>query len=333
MKRPTQRDVAAKAGVSQAAVSMVLSAVEPLPMPDQTVARIRRAALELGYVPNRAAQALKTRRTMMAACIVPDITNPFYPALVRGIQSVTEGHGYDVITLNTDGREERERHFLDWARQGRVDGLIGVFFHLQARDLAPLIQQGLSVVRIEPSRKRGGDIPIDDIFVDNRAAAAAVANYLISQGHERVAMIAGKHGPQEMRVKGYRDALKAKGLEARVEIVPSFTEEGGYAATLELLRERHRPTAIFAANDLMAIGAMRALREASVAIPDEVAVVGFDDIPSAPLVTPPLTTVTQFQERMGIRAAEILLERLTGVRMGPASTHEMPFQLVLRQSA
>src|SRR5665213_2506959 len=119
-KRATQRDVARIAGVSQAAVSMVLSGGGTTSIPAETWQRITDAARELGYAPNRFAQALKTSRTMTVACVVPDITNPFYPSLVRGIQSVTDGLNYDLITVNTDGLAERERHFLDWLRQGRV---------------------------------------------------------------------------------------------------------------------------------------------------------------------------------------------------------------------
>jgi LacI family transcriptional regulator len=119
-------------------VSMVLSGGMTA-VPADTLERINSAAAELGYVPNRFAQALKTNRTMTIACIVPDITNPFYPALIRGIQSVAEAKGYDVLAVNTDGVPERERHFLDWARQGRVDGVVGVFWTLRAGDFSAVL--------------------------------------------------------------------------------------------------------------------------------------------------------------------------------------------------
>src|SRR5437763_14278018 len=131
---------------------MVLSGGSPA-IPAETWGRITDAARDLGYTPNRFAQALRTNRTMTLACIVPDITNPFYPTLMRGILSVTGGLSYDVIAVNTDGLAERERHFLDWSRQGRVDGVIGVFFTLSAKDFKPLIDAGVPVVRIESSKK------------------------------------------------------------------------------------------------------------------------------------------------------------------------------------
>jgi LacI family transcriptional regulator len=329
--RATQKDVAKAAGVSQATVSMVLSGGDAS-IPEETWARITKAAKELGYVPNRFAQALKTNRSMTIACIVPDITNPFYPLLIRGIQSITDGQSYDVISVNTDGSPERERHFLNWARQGRVDGMIGVFFSLRASDFKPLVEAGIPVVRIESSRKHGGPVALDDIFVDSRAAACAVTEYLIAQGHSRIAMVAGSRGPQTHRIEGYRTALANVGYEEHVVIDEEFSELGGKRAAEAIFASAFRPTAIFAANDLMAIGVMNAARERNIEIPREIAVVGFDDISAAKLVTPPLTTVAQFQWQMGERAAQTLMERLQGTRTGPGTATEMPFDLIQRGS-
>jgi LacI family transcriptional regulator len=330
--RATQKDVAKAAGVSQATVSMVLSGGSAPSIPAETWARITKAAKDLGYVPNRFAQALKTSRSMTIACIVPDITNPFYPSLIRGIQSVTDGLSYDVIAVNTDGSPERERHFLDWARQGRVDGVIGVFFTLRATDFSSLVEAGVPVVRIESSKKQGGDIAIDDIYVDSHAAALAVTEYLIAQGHSRIAMVAGKGGPQGNRIKGYRAALAEAGYPDHVIIDEEFNEVGGTRAAEAILASSFHPTAIFAANDLMAIGVMQALRERDIDIPRDIAVVGFDDISAAKLVTPPLTTVAQFQRQMGERAAQTLMERLRGTKTGAGTALEMPFNLIQRGS-
>lgn len=331
MARATQKDVARAAGVSQATVSLVLSG-GGASIPEETWARITTAAKDLGYVPNRFAQALKTSRSMTIACIVPDITNPFYPSLIRGIQAVADSASYDVIAVNTDGLPERERHFLDWARQGRVDGVIGVFFTLRANDFRALVDAGVPVVRIEASRKVAGDIPLDDIFVDSRAAALAVAEHLIGQGHRRIAMVAGRGGPQTHRIDGYRAALAAAGLEERVVIDEEFSERGGTRGAEIILASGFQPTAIFAANDLMAIGVMQALRERGIEIPRDIAVAGFDDISAAKLVTPSLTTVAQFQGAMGERAALTLMERLRGTRTGRGTALELPFTLMHRGS-
>ena len=332
-RRATQKDVAVRAGVSQAAVSMVLGDGVPSTLPPETIERIQAAAKELGYVPNRLAQALKTRRTMTIACVVPDITNPFYPALIRGVQKVAAAGKYDVITINTDGDAGSERHFVDWALEGRVDGVVGVFFTLRAADLKILLDASIAIVRIESSRKIGGVLPIDDIFVDSRAAAGVVVERLIAMGHQRIAMVAGVGGPQGVRIEGYRETLANHRLDPLVVVEQGFNESAGLDAANAILDSGFKPTAIFAANDLMAIGVMQALRNRKIAVPQEIAVVGFDNISAAPLVTPPLTTVTQFQDRMGERAAEILMQRLRGEITGPGTAQEMPYELIERGSA
>jgi LacI family transcriptional regulator len=330
-RRATQNDVAQLAGVSQATVSMALSGAHS-EIPAETFKKISAAAQELGYVPNRFAQALKTSRTMTIACMVPDITNPFYPALMRGIQSVCEAQGYDVIAVNTDGVPDRERHFLNWSLQGRVDGVIGVFWTLRAADFRPVVEGGVPVVRIESTRKETGDIALDNIFVDSRAGSYAMVRYLVGKGHIRISMIAGHGGPQGARVEGYATALTEAGGIADVVVDEEFNEEGGYRAAQSILARAQRPTAIFAANDLMAIGAMQALRDSGLSVPGDIAVAGFDDISAARLVHPPLTTVAQFQHAVGIRAAEILMDRIKGGAVGGGTACEMPFSLVERQS-
>ena len=330
-RRATQNDVAQLAGVSQAAVSMALSGAHA-EIPADTFERISAAAKQLGYVPNRFAQALKTNRTMTIACMVPDITNPFYPALMRGIQSVSEAQGYDVIAVNTDGLAERERHFLNWSLQGRVDGVIGVFWTLRAEDFRPVVSGGVPVVRIESGRKGVGDIPLDNIYVDSRAGSFAIVRALVAKGHQRIAMIAGRGGPQGVRVDGYSAALIEAGGSPDVVLDDAFNEEGGFRAAQAILSRKVRPTAIFAANDLMAIGVMQALRMGGVNIPGDIAVAGFDDISAARLVSPALTTVAQHQHEVGIRAAEILMDRIKGRVTGMGTALEMPFTLIERGS-
>ena len=330
-RRATQNDVAQLAGVSQATVSMVLSGAHA-EIPSETFERISAAAKQLGYVPNRFAQALKTNRTMTIACMVPDITNPFYPALMRGIQSVSEAQGYDVIAVNTDGLADCERHFLNWSLQGRVDGVIGVFWNLRAEDFRPVVSGGVPVVRIESGRKGVGDIPLDNIYVDSRAGSIAMVHALVAKGHYRIAMIAGRGGPQRVRVDGYSAALIDAGGSPDVVLDDAFNEEGGFRAAQAILSRKERPTAIFAANDLMAIGVMQALRMGGVSIPGDIAVAGFDDISAARLVSPALTTVAQHQHEVGIRAAEILMDRIKGRVTGMGTAVEMPFTLIERGS-
>ena len=332
-RRTTQKDVAVAAAVSQALVSLVLGG-HLAGVPEETRLRVTQAATRLGYVPNRLAQMLRSRRTWTIACVVPDITNPFYPLLERGVQEVAVAAGYDVIAINTDGLAERERRFLDWCRQGRVDGVVGVFFTLRLADLAAVVEAGIAVARIESRGQRPGDIPVDSLFVDNNMAAAEVTRFLIGRGHRAIAMVSGAGGPRRDRVEGYRAAMRAAGLPEWVETTEAFTETAGAQVATKLMQMPERPTAIFAANDLLAAGAMIVLREAGLDVPRDMAVVGFDDIQLARLVSPALTTVRQFQHTLGRTAAEMVLERLTTLGLGaPGRVREMPYELIERQSA
>jgi LacI family transcriptional regulator len=331
--RPTQKDVAQLVQVSQATVSLVLNGVADSSVPPVTQRKVLQAAKNLGYVPNRVAQSLRTQRTKTIACIVPDITNPFYPALERGAQNGAEARGYDVLIYNTDGLPAKERKCLDRLLEGRVDGVIGVFFHLTARDLRPLLERKIAVVRIEAGRKNVGPWALDNLFVDNVSAAKAAVQYLVDQGHRKIVMLAGSAGPDSARVRGYKEALRSKKISPEIVSGREFSEQQGYESTRRVLKRSTRPTAIFAGNDMMAIGAVMAVRKAGLKVPDEVAIVGFDDISIAALISPPLTTVSQFQQKLGERAVEMLLERLTGKITGPGRREEMPFKLVVRKSA
>lgn len=333
-QRITQREVARAAGVSQATVSMVMSRGETHAIPPETFERVMQAARELGYVPNRQAQALKTRRTRTLACVVPDVTNPFYPSLVRGVQTIADAAGYDVIVLNTDGSAERERRFLDWSLRGTIDGVVGVFFKIRAADFASIVRASIAVVRIEASAKRDGPLPIDNLYVDNAAAAAEATRYLVERGHRRIAMIVGSGGPERNRISGYLQALGEVGYAPQVVSFGEFNQEGGYRAARDVLDGSARPTAIFAGNDLMALGAMAAIREAGLRMPDDVALMGFDDTFAASVVTPQLSTVSQRQYALGQAATEMVLQRLHDLPPdAPGRLREMPFEVVKRQSA
>jgi LacI family transcriptional regulator len=332
--RPTQTDVANLAGVSQTTVSHVLNNTD-IAVPAETRERILRAMEALGYEPNITARSLRTNKTYTMATIIPDITNPFYPAFQRGIQNVAEQQDYDLIMYNTDGIAEKEQKCLRSVRQRRVDGVIAVLFNLSAKDLFPLLEMNIAVVRLEAAKKRSGDYPLDNLYVDNVAAADTAVSYLIEKGHCRIAIIVGQRGPGHFRILGYRQALARHNLPIDERLIRSgeFAEEDGYQSTQALLKLSPLPTAIFAANDLMAIGAVTAIREAGLRVPDDISVVGFDNIPTAKLVNPALTTIAQHQEELGRRAAEMLFERLNGVAPETGRCEEMPYRLIIRGSA
>ncbi|MBA3414236.1 MAG: LacI family DNA-binding transcriptional regulator [Chloroflexia bacterium] len=334
-KRPTQADVARLAAVSQAVVSHVLRGSAGIAIAPETRRRVLDAIASLGYVPDRAARSLRSGKTLTIAGVIPDITNPFYPAFERGVQDVAEGHGYDLIVYNTDGDPDKEARCLGTLLDGRVDGVVAVFFHLGVRHLRPLLERQVPVVRLEAAPKPTGPLPLDNLYVDNAAAAHAAVAYLLERGHTRIGMIAGHGGPASARLAGYRRALAERNVAVDEDLVrvSRFTADGGHIAMGDLLTRTPRPTAVFAANDLMAIGVLVALREAGLRVPDDVAVVGFDDLPIARLFEPPLTTMAQFPERLGRRAAELLFERLSTAVPAGGRCEEMPYELIVRRSA
>ena len=335
-KKITQADVARCANVSQSMVSYVLNDSGTVTIPLGTRQRILDAIEELGYIPNRVARSLRTHKTYTIAGVIPDITNPFYPAFEQGIQEVAEARGYDLIVYNTGGEAERERKCLQSLQQGRVDGVVAVLFHLRSRDLKVLLDGGVSVVRLETNKRETRlEFPLDNVYVDNTLAARSAVGYLVERGHTRIGMLSGERGPGDRRVLGYRQALEETGLPVEEDLMSAgeFTEHGGYWAMKKLIGLPHPPTAVFAANDMMALGALMAAREAGFSVPDDVALMGFDDTPSTRLVSPPLTTVSQFQDQLGRRATEMLFERIDGVAPEGGRYEQMPYKLIIRGSA
>ncbi len=334
LKRPTQRDIALATGLSQTSVSLVLNGVEPSTVSAEARERIQEAAKRLGYVPNRMARNLQSARTRTLACIVPDITNPTYPALIRGFQSAADAAGYDTMIFDTDGTPEREQRALQWLSQGHVDGVMAVFFHTPEADLLKAVRGRVAVVQLE-SQAHKPSRTIDKIYIDNAAAAQAMTQALIDKGHRRIAMLCAPIGPGAERQRGFRAAMRQAGLTARTIAADDFSQAAGARAmAAELAGGDFSFSAVFAANDLLAIGAMSALRAAGRRIPEDVAIAGFDDIPSAHLLHPALTTVRRSEQAIGRLAASLLVARLDGPDAAqPGRGFEQPFELVLRESA
>ena len=331
--RPTQKDIALAAGVSQAAVSLVLNKSETPSVPGATRARILKLAGEMGYQPHHPARMLRRARTMALACVVPDITNPFYPGLVRGVQLVAAPAGYDVLMFDTDGRKEGEVRALQWMLQGRADGVVGTFFHLRIPELSALAKQSVPIVRLESRYKMGANLPIDSVYIDNAEASAAMTRYLIERGHRRIAMILAEVGPSQQRALGYESVMRAAGLAADVVTNSRYSEESGARAMTEILaRKRNRPTAVFGANDMLAVGAMVCARSAGLSVPGDIAIAGFDDIPAAKLLG--LTTVRQPEFSLGALAARTLIGRLQPGGLEPrGQSLELKFEIIKRSSA
>jgi LacI family transcriptional regulator len=327
--RATIADVAQLSGVSTTTVSHVLTGKRPVSAATQD--RVRAAVHELGYQPNHVARNLRIGSSQMVAVVVPDITNPFYSQLVRGVTDAL-GATYAGYVCSTDGSAARERTFVEDAVARGVDGIV-----ISTAD--PGAEPGpLRFNRSVPMVNVGGglDEPEVDLVVsaDEDGSYAAV-HHLLSRGAERIAMITGPHLTAANRMSGYRRALADAGKQELRSLVVTgdFTRAGGRAAMTRLMRGRRRPDAVFCANDLTAIGALDAARELGLKVPQDVRVVGFDDIDAASLVSPALTTVANPAYESGWSAGGLLNDRLRGRHSGPRRTLVLPCRLIVRETS
>jgi LacI family transcriptional regulator len=325
----TLADVARHADVSKTTVSHVISGKRPVAV--DTRARIERSIAALGYRPDGLARSLRTRKTHTVAMIVPDLTNPFYPALARGLEECLDHDGYRAFVCSSDGVPDRERAYLEDVADRGVDGLVLDSFHLSVDDLHGATGGRVPVVWI-------GGAPMDHPGVDSvrpndEGGAYAATCHLIERGHRRIAMIDGPAGSGAARREGYRRALAEAGLPSSHEplVRSDWTRAGGARAMRTLLATR--PTAVFCSNDLTALGAIDEIREAGLRVPDDVAVVGYDDIEFASLVEPALTTVENPAAETGRTAGRLLVERMSGAFQGPARSVTLPSPLVVRASS
>jgi DNA-binding LacI/PurR family transcriptional regulator len=326
---PTIRDVASHAGVSVATVSRVVNN-SPHKVHDATRRRVLRSIRRLGYQPNVVAQGLRRGSTRSIALIVPDISNPFFPAIARGAEDVARRHGYALVLGNTDGDHARERSYLEIMQNRWVDGLLFAGAG-GTPPLAALRANGVPAVLLARDAADGG---IDTVVVDSFAGMYQATSHLLRLGHRRIAYIGGP--PTALvareRLRGYRQALEDLGVAPApaLMLTGDFRVDGGRVAARRLLERGHPFTAVVAANDLTAIGAMEALRAARRRIPEDVAVVGFDDIAFAAFIDPPLTTVAQPTYRLGALAMERLLKLMRGEATGARHVVLKPHLIVRR---
>ena len=333
----TMRDVARLAQVSQSTVSRVLSApsATAVPISEETVKRVYAAVEQLGYHPNLTARSLRGQKTNMIAMMIADIANPFYQFMVRKVQDVAQRHRYDVLIANSDHSQQNELHILDSIIRRPVDGVILCPYHLTRDDIDRLIQRSNAAV---VALGQHVDHPqVDRVFADDEIVCYKAMRWLIEKrGHRRVAFInVPDTNPGQRRYMAYRRAMHDMGLpvpETYTE-VGDFTVESGEHAMRRLLQLPQPPTAVFAANDLMAIGCLTVADEMGVAVPGDVAVMGFDNIPEAARLCPKLTTIAQYPSEMGERLANALFARINGTEAGPGRMLEVPCELIVRDSA
>ncbi len=333
----TMRDVARLAGVSQSTVSRVLNdANETIPIGEETRKRVLDAVEKLGYYPNLHAGSLRGQKTFMIAMMVADIANPFYHPMVRAVQDVAHANRYDVMIANTDHMRDGEVHFIESVIRRPVDGVIMVPYHLTEEDFDYLLKRtGVAVVVLGQHLHHPR---VDTVYGDDDKMVAAAITWLIREkGHRRIGFIGvtSSYSAGARRRAAFLEAMRQADLPIYPEMfeIGDWSSASGEHAMQVLLGLSHPPTAVFAVNDLMAIGAMEAVQNAGLRIPEDVAVVGFDDIPPATWVRPRLTTVAQHPAEMGRVMAEALFERLRGDYSGPGRGFEVPCRLVVRESA
>ena len=305
---PTMNDVARAAGVSVATVSRALAGSGAGVSPELRE-RVLAAVAELDYHPNHLPRNLRAKSSRTIGLVISDIDNPFFTAIVRGAEDVAHRRGYTMVLANTDEDAEREELVLQTMAAERAAGVVVASTGLHSKGVKRLISTGIPVVALD---RRIAGAHVDTVVVDNETAAYEAVRHLASLGHRRVAMVGGPGKVSAIREReaGYERAVRDHGLARGLLRHADLREPGGRDATRALFAETERPTAIFSVNNMTTIGVLHALRDLGLRAPDDVSVIGFDDIPTGDLLDPPLSVVRQPTYQLGARAAELLLRRV-----------------------
>jgi LacI family transcriptional regulator len=328
----TIRDVAKQAGVAPITVSRVVN--NSGYVSEKTRARVEAAIADLGYVPNVLARSLRSRRTDTLALIVTDISNPFWTTVARGVEDAASDAGFNVILCNTDESEVEQDKYLRVLLQKQVDGVLLVPARSALEPIQFIRSQDTPAVildRLIPNAQA------DTVRCDSEGGAYQLTRLLLSLGHRQIAVLSGPQGVStaEDRVAGYQRALTEAGLDLDPALVyyGQFSLESGYTMTQQMLAATPRPSGLFAGNNFIAIGALRALRDTGLQVPEDLALVGFDDLPADLVVDPFLTVAAQPAYEMGQQATELLLRRLSGEAPEAYQEVLLPTEIIVRQSS
>ena len=329
--RPTIDDVAKLAEVHKGTVSRALDARKRHQVARETIEKVERAAREIGYVPNVLARGLRTRSSMTIGVVLPDITNPFFPPIIRGIESYVNPRGYTSLLVNTDSDAAVERTALDSLIDRRVDGLIVASGQRDETALTDLYRSGIKVVLLN---RDAGSVPYPLVGGDDASGVKAAVEHLVGLGHRNILHVAGpiNFSTSLKRAEAFSAACAMHPeVTSRVITADSLSTAAGERIMKRDIERGSGPTAVVAGNDLIALGVLRALRTHGLRCPHDVSVVGFNDMPFAEDFSPPLTTVHVPTEAMGKRAAELILE---AIRTGSVDqqTVLLPVSLVVRES-
>ena len=329
---PTIRDVAKLAGVAPITVSRVIN--DSGYVKQETRERVEDAVEELGYIPNTLGLSLRFKQTMTLAVVITDITNPFWTTVARGIEDVAQANGYSVILCNTDEFEAKQNQYLQMLLRRRIDGIILVPATSSPAPIRLIQKQNIPTVVLD---RQIYDIELDLVRSDTEEGAYKLTKHLLSLGHRKITMLAG---PRDIstsidRTNGFCRAFEEINLEVCDEqiIWGEFTQEAGYAMAQQALQGASLPTALFAANNFVAMGALRALQESQISVPDQVAIVAVDDIPPAFTINPFLTVAKQPAREMGKQATNLLLGRIKGELEEPHKQIVMSTEIIIRTSS
>jgi LacI family transcriptional regulator len=328
---PTIYDVAERAGVAPATVSRVINRSGYVS--DATRRRVEKAIEDLNYAPNRLAQGLRSKQTHTLGLVLTDITNPFWTTVARGVEDAASEEDFSVILCNTDESKAKQSQYVSLLLQKQVDGFILVPASQDVDEIASIQDRHIPIVVLD----RKVSLPADSVRCDSEKGAYDLVKHLLQLGHRRIGVLSGSKNVSTAtdRVRGYCRALSDAGLpvDDRLILYEAFTQDAGYTMTEAMLRISPPPTALFAVNNFIAIGAVRALREAGLQVPEDMAIVAFDDLPLTLLVEPYLTVAAQPAYEMGWRATELLLARLNDEAPEAYQEVILPTELVVRQSS
>ncbi|MDA0238520.1 MAG: LacI family DNA-binding transcriptional regulator [Proteobacteria bacterium] len=331
--RVTLRDIAREVGVHPSTISRALNPATREMVTAEIAERTLAAAERLGYRPNTFAQSLKTNRSYTVGVLVPDLTNPVFPPIIKGIDRTLEEAGYTVVVANSDNQPDREQMCLERMQERRVDGLILATARLEDPTIERCLREKLPFVLVNRTTAKN-DIP--SVVADETAGIKMLVQHLTDLGHRRIAMVSGPHHSSTglWRFEAYVSALRDHGLEFAPELATqsdTFTEEDGQLAAARLLQSGHDFTAIIAGNDMIALGCLSALKNAGLKCPDDISLAGFNDMRFIDRIDPPLTTIRIPLEEMGSYAARMLLGDLNDDPSSPQTIRIVP-RLMVRSS-
>jgi len=326
----TIKDVAAGARVSTATVSRVLSGVNPVS--DEVRSRVMKVIKHLNYQPNRLAQGLRAGQRRIIGVIIPDLQNPFFTSLIHGVEDALYKAGYTLLLGHSDGLVERELTHISVLRGEGAAGLIFAPTNEEGADYSSLAQWNIPVVAVD-RLPRG--LKVDLAGTDSRKGVRDAVHHLIEHGYRTIGFINGPQGLDvaENRFAGYRDGLREAGIDLNSSLIirSDFRQAGGFEAMMRLLDLPKPPRAMLIANNLMTLGALQAIHERGVRIPNDIAVISFDDMSWASSLRPPLTAIAQPAEELGHATAQLLLDRIQNPERAPRRIL-LPVRMVLRDS-